>query len=86
MSERGKAENGKSAVSDVTEEAVSALMAQHPDTDLIHGHTHRPATHQHTLPGGQNFTRFVLQDWYGKEGGCLIVSPEGVSAQHLALD
>ena len=86
MSERGKAENGKSAVSDVTEEAVSALMAQHPGADLIHGHTHRPATHQHTLSGGQNFTRFVLQDWYGKEGGCLVVSPEGVSAQHLALD
>ena len=86
MSERGKAENGKSAVSDVTEEAVSALMAQHPGADLIHGHTHRPATHRHTLPNGQSFTRFVLQDWYGKEGGCLVVSPEGVSAQHLALD
>ena len=86
MSERGKAENGKSAVSDVTEEAVSALMAQHPGADLIHGHTHRPATHRHTLPNGQSFTRFVLQDWYNKEGGCLVVSPEGVSAQHLALD
>ena len=40
----------------------------------------------YALPNGQSFTRFVLQDWYGKEGGCLVVSAEGVSAQHLALD
>lgn len=86
MSERGKAENGKSAVSDATEEAVFTLMAAHPGADLIHGHTHRPAAHHHTQPGGQSFTRFVLQDWYGKAGGCLIVSPEGVSEQHFGLD
>lgn len=85
MSERGKAANGKSAVSDATESGITELMAQYPDTDLIHGHTHRPAIHRHKLPSGQCFTRYVIQDWYNNEGGCLVVSPEGVRAQKLSL-
>ncbi|MGQ4276327.1 UDP-2,3-diacylglucosamine diphosphatase [Pseudidiomarina sp. E22-M8] len=31
---------------------------------MIHGHTHRPATHEHELASGQHATRIVLGDWY----------------------
>lgn len=85
MSELGKAENGKSEMSDATPEGIAALMQHYPAADLIHGHTHRPAVHNHTLPDGRSFTRYVLQDWYGSEGGCLLVSPSGVRAETLRL-
>lgn len=85
MSETGKAADGKSEMSDATAEGIAALMQQYPEADLIHGHTHRPAVHSHTLPDGRRFTRYVLPDWYGSEGGCLIVSPEGVRSETLRL-
>ena len=31
---------------------------------MIHGHTHRPAVHEHGLAGGATGTRIVLADWY----------------------
>lgn len=83
MSEMGKAANGKSEISDATEAGIAALMQNYPPADLIHGHTHRPGIHSHTLPDGRRFTRYVLQDWYGREGGCLTVSPDGVWAESL---
>ena len=82
MSEGSKAENGKSAISDATEAGVQALMSAHPGADLIHGHTHRPATHQHEV-AGRTLQRFVIQDWYGSEGGYLRLDASGVTAVSL---
>ena len=49
---------------------------------LIHGHTHRPAVHQHQL-NGQPFTRHVLQDWHGHSGGYLTIDAEHGVQSHL---
>ncbi len=49
------------AVMDVN--AVAATMTQHDAQVLIHGHTHRPATH--ALSDGK--TRIVLSDWYERD-------------------
>ena len=43
---------------------------------MIHGHTHRPAVHQHDLGNGESGERIVLADWYSK-GSYLEVTPEG---------
>ena len=50
-------------ITDVTPEAVEALLRDHRADDLIHGHTHRPATH-HLTVDGRTRRRFVLGDWY----------------------
>lgn len=43
---------------DLDDTACNALLREHGATVLLHGHTHRPATHP--LAGG---TRWVLSDW-----------------------
>jgi len=50
-------------IMDVNQGAVEAVMRAHGVRLLIHGHTHRPATHRFDL-GGQTAERIVLGDWY----------------------
>lgn len=69
-SEASKQEKS-AAIMDVNPEAVADLFGRFPDAqDLIHGHTHRPACHTLDV-GGRECRRWVLQDWYGREGGWL---------------
>ena len=49
---------------------------------MIHGHTHRPATHRYELPDGSTATRIVLADWYDR-GSYLEVTPDGVVSREL---
>jgi len=53
----------KPEIMDVNQGAVAAAMRKHGVRTLIHGHTHRPATHRFDL-GGQLAERIVLGDWY----------------------
>jgi UDP-2,3-diacylglucosamine hydrolase len=64
------------AIMDVNAEAVNALMQEYGVTQMIHGHTHRPAIHDFTLDDAPA-RRIVLGDWnqYGSvlscdENGC----------------
>ena len=50
-------------IMDVAPDAVEALLREHRADDLIHGHTHRPATH-HLTVAGRACRRIVLADWY----------------------
>ncbi len=50
-------------IMDVTPEEVIRVMSEASITTLIHGHTHRPATHQVDLNGVAG-TRYVLGDWH----------------------
>jgi UDP-2,3-diacylglucosamine hydrolase len=50
-------------IMDVNQDAVAAAMREHHVHILIHGHTHRPATHEFDLDG-QPAQRIVLGDWY----------------------
>ncbi|MEI7456160.1 MAG: UDP-2,3-diacylglucosamine diphosphatase [Nitrosomonadales bacterium] len=51
-----------SAIMDVNDEAVASLLREHHYPRLIHGHTHRPGRHQHTVDG-HVCERLVLGDW-----------------------
>ncbi len=53
-------------IMDVNQLTVDHLMANHPSTDIIHGHTHRKNTH--TMEG---YTRYVLGDWSNKKGNAI---------------
>ena len=63
---REKSESAKRekamAIMDVNAAAVARLLGEHPDAILVHGHTHRPACHEHVV-GAVPRTRWVLTDW-----------------------
>ncbi|MFO0114001.1 MAG: hypothetical protein ACK53F_03300 [Betaproteobacteria bacterium] len=48
---------------DVSETTVEAVFHQYGYVDMIHGHTHRPATHVHMVDY-HPCTRQVLADWH----------------------
>jgi UDP-2,3-diacylglucosamine hydrolase len=74
----GKAE----AIMDVAPQAVEEAFAAAGCRLLIHGHTHRPARHEH-LVDGRGCVRWVLPDWYDG-GGYLEASPGALRAVPLA--
>lgn len=63
---RAKSEEVKQAtaaeIMDVTPETIAAAMRTAGVTRMIHGHTHRPATHRFELDG-RSAERWVLPDW-----------------------
>ena len=83
---REKSEQEKSAKSmqimDVNQNAVEALLTQFGFPPIfIHGHTHRPNKHLHSV---QQHTceRWVLGDWY-EQGSYLKLDSSGCHAQAL---
>jgi UDP-2,3-diacylglucosamine hydrolase len=63
------------AIMDVNQQAVTDAFRRHDVMRMIHGHTHRPAFHEHDM-GGHTARRIVLADWY-QHGSVLEVSREG---------
>ncbi|MHB8679732.1 MAG: UDP-2,3-diacylglucosamine diphosphatase [Rudaea sp.] len=57
--------NAKPEIMDVNQSAVESAMRMHGVRRLIHGHTHRPATH-HFDVDGRKAERIVLGDWYAQ--------------------
>lgn len=66
------------AIMDVNAAAVEATLRSHGYPRLIHGHTHRPARHEHIVDG-RRCERWVLPDWY-EAGGFLRCDERGCSA------
>jgi len=76
---RARSEEEKSRkpmeIMDVNRGAVEALLREHGYPRLIHGHTHRPARHEHRVDG-RLCERWVLPDWYAT-GGALVCDESG---------
>ena len=53
-------------IMDVNQSAVDELMTKYPNTDLIHGRTHRQNTHRMEC-----YTRYVLGDWKNNQGNAI---------------
>lgn len=64
------------SILDVTEDAVVAAFRGHGVARMIHGHTHRPATH-HVDVDGRHCERVVLADWHDR-GHWLEAGAEGL--------
>jgi UDP-2,3-diacylglucosamine hydrolase len=58
---------------DVNQQQVEKIMRKFKVTQLIHGHTHRPATHDFLLDN-MPAKRIVLGDWYQKSSYLAIAS------------
>ncbi len=52
-------------IMDVSISTVEAVFRAHGYIDMIHGHTHRPATHMHVVDG-HRCSRVVLADWHDR--------------------
>lgn len=83
---RGKSEQEKSTKSmqimDVNTVAVESLLTQYNFPPLfIHGHTHRPKRHLHSI-NGHKCVRWVLGDWY-EQGSYLQLNADGCQAKRL---
>jgi UDP-2,3-diacylglucosamine hydrolase len=64
------------SILNVNQQAVKQLMQERGVTQMIHGHTHRPAIHKLTV-NGEKATRFVLGDWHEK-ASFIEASKEGI--------
>jgi UDP-2,3-diacylglucosamine hydrolase len=67
------------SIMDVTPNAIQEFFAEHRIDLLIHGHTHRPNTHQ--VNSG---TRIVLGDWH-KTGWCLMLDEQKQELKEFTL-
>jgi len=68
-------------ITDVNRGTVEAVLRNHGYPRLIHGHTHRPARHEHVVDG-RTCERWVLADWY-ERGGYLRCDERGCEAVGL---
>ena len=60
-------------IMDVNSDEVNRAFERHDVLRMIHGHTHRPATHD-LVVNGRNAQRIVLGDWY-TQGSVLKMQP-----------
>lgn len=75
QSDTEKAEKAED-IMDVSPATVEAVFREHRYPAMIHGHTHRPARHEHTVDG-RACVRWVLPDWH-RSGGGLIANAESL--------
>ena len=62
-------------IMDVNQASVTEVFRHLKLRHMIHGHTHRPARHEHEVDGAR-CERWVLPDWYGR-GGYLALDDVG---------
>lgn len=67
-------------IMDVTDSEVVQWFEQYDADMMIHGHTHRPASHEHNIKGVMK-KRIVLADWHEDEATAISISEQGELAQ-----
>ena len=84
QSEESKREKLKQAydLMDLNPGDTDDFLRQHGYATFIHGHTHRPATHDH-LVDGIHVERWVLADWHEDHGEYLCWDGEHLSRRVL---
>ncbi len=73
---RKQAQEKSDKILDVNQQAVENIMYDNHVMQMIHGHTHRPATHKFELNEGKA-KRIVLGDWHDK-ASFVVADAEGL--------
>ena len=68
-------------IMDVNQQAVETTMQEHNITQLIHGHTHRPAIHEFSVDN-KKMKRIVLGDWF-EQGSVLVCNKSGCQLESI---
>lgn len=71
-------------IMDVTPEAVVDLLRQSNASLMIHGHTHRPQRHAHTVDNSPA-ERIVLGDWHDN-AWCLVADEQSLTLEHWPIN
>ena len=61
-------------IMDVNQQAITDALREHAVSTLVHGHTHRPATHELQVDGAACM-RHVLGDWYEPDNARVLLWP-----------
>jgi len=77
--ERG-AEAHRELIADINEDALRQAVQAYAVDHVIHGHTHRPARHLHTV-GNTTVQRMVLGDWHADHAVVAVDDGRGCSLQ-----
>ncbi|MGE5469450.1 MAG: UDP-2,3-diacylglucosamine diphosphatase [Bacteroidota bacterium] len=67
---------------DLQAAATDDFLRQHGYATFIHGHTHRPAKHDHIVDG-IHVERWVLSDWHEDRGDCLVWDGAALTRQAI---
>lgn len=67
---------------DLNPSATDDFLREHGYATFIHGHTHRPATHDHIVDG-IHVERWVMADWHEDRGECLSWDGEQLTRELL---
>lgn len=83
LRERSQKETGEKdeMIMDVNLDTVNRYLKEYRVKTLIHGHTHRPASHTHQVEDGEAI-RYVLPDWH-EYGGMLRCGKNGCRAERI---
>jgi UDP-2,3-diacylglucosamine hydrolase len=73
-------------IMDANDDTVVRYLRRHKVAQLIHGHTHRPALHEHRLPDGTLAKRLVLPEWHGEQAVAWADDGNRLRAVELTLD
>lgn len=82
-SEQAKADK-RPDIMDVNPVAVAEAFRHHGVSRIIHGHTHRPARHEHLIDD-RSRERWVLPDWYDTSAGYLACDATGCRAEAWSI-
>ena len=69
------------SIMDVNADAVADAFRAHGAQRMIHGHTHRPARHEHVVDGVTR-ERWVMADWHDR-GHYLAADAAGVHPREI---
>lgn len=81
QSEESKREKTQYAM-DLNPGTTEDFLREHGYATFIHGHTHRPATHDHIVDG-IHVERWVMADWHEDRGECLCWDEQALSREVL---
>jgi UDP-2,3-diacylglucosamine hydrolase len=70
---------------DLQAAATDDFIRDHGYCTFIHGHTHRPETHDHIVDG-IHVERWVLADWHEDRGECLVWDGEALTREALTFE
>jgi len=64
------------AIMDVNDDAVAKIFTEHRCRYLVHGHTHRPAIHEHQVDE-RSHSRIVVGDWHADHAMVAVIDASG---------
>ena len=82
QAKREKIEQSQGDLMDVNAVATDDFLRQHGYATFIHGHTHRPACHEHLIDG-IHVERWVMSDWHEDRGEFLCWDGERLRREAL---